>query len=200
MRAVLVDAGGVLFNNVTESSDFFDVLAKMHHVDANVVLEHVDRFDADYETDHRDVHDVLAEGLIHAGSTVSYSRPAVDDLYVGAVIAYAPVFVALRRLKKQSDMVLALANNEARRWDELKDEAFGHLSLFDIIGSSWRLGQVKPTEEYFTRLLAQCSCDPDDAVLIDDNVQVVTAAREFGLSAVFVTDALSAARALTGLV
>jgi putative hydrolase of the HAD superfamily len=196
MRAILVDAGGVLFDNVTESSDFMADVARTHGVDPRAVLAHVERLDADYETNRRSVHAVLAEGLERAGSHTSYDAAAVDRLYMASVVAHPPVFAELRRLRRRDDVVLALANNEAERWDRLKDEAFGHLGLFDVVGSSWRLGYVKPSPEYFTRLLAACDCAPQEALLLDDNPAVVAGARAVGVPAVLVAGPVEAAAAL----
>jgi len=196
MRALLVDAGGVLFDNVTESSDFVGDLARAHEVDPRVVLASVESVDADYETNSRSVHAVLAEALRAAGSSTAYDAAAVDRLYVASVVAHPHVFAQLRLLRRRCDVVLALANNEAERWDRLKDEQFGHLGLFDVIGSSWRLRHVKPSAEYFASLLDACRCSAAEAHLLDDNPHVVEGARLFGLTATLVTGPDAAAAAL----
>ncbi|WP_051852326.1 HAD family hydrolase [Streptomyces aureocirculatus] len=189
--ALLVDAGGVLFNNVTEESGFLPELAERYGADADRLRAELDRRDAAYETNARGVFDVLTDALAAAGApeTPDLDRERVTALYLAGVRAHRPVFDALARIRaNHPGLVLALANNEAEAWDRAKNAAFGHFGYFDVLASSWKLRAVKPTHVYLERLLDACGCSPAQAVFVDDNPDVVTAVRDFGLAAVHLTD------------
>ncbi|MGC4761776.1 HAD family hydrolase [Micromonospora sp. DT46] len=190
IKAVLLDAGGVLFNNVTEESAFFPLLARRHGASEARMREYVDRHDAEYETDTRHVHDVLADALVAAGALpdVPIDRAWIDRLYLSSAIRYEDAFAEVERLRRVAPAVtVALANNEAAHWDHLKDGRHGHLRLFDVVASSWRVGAVKPTAEYFDRVLTACGCVASEALFLDDNPTVVQAAQRLGIRATWLS-------------
>ncbi|MEI5100655.1 hypothetical protein RB200_21690 [Streptomyces sp. PmtG] len=92
--ALLVDAGGVLFNNVTEDSDFLPQLADWYGVGTERLRQEIDRRDAAYETNARGVFDVLADALAAAGAPGPpvLDRERVTALYLAGVRASRPVF------------------------------------------------------------------------------------------------------------
>jgi putative hydrolase of the HAD superfamily len=196
-----MDAGGLLFNNVTEETEFLPALARRHGADSSELRRQLDRRDSGYETGTRHVHEVLADCLTAAGAKANgLEQEWADALYLESVRAYEAAFEALRQLRSERpDLVLALANNEAEHWDQLKNARYGHLALFDIVGSSWRLGAVKPGPEYFDRLLAACGCVPAEAVLVDDNPGNVDGARRFGMASVHITGPAELPAALAAL-
>ncbi|MDQ0790760.1 putative hydrolase of the HAD superfamily [Streptomyces sp. B3I7] len=188
IRALLVDAGGILFNNVTEETDFLPRLARQHGADPQEVRRQLDLHDRAYETGARHVHAVLADCLNAAGADIGSVEPEwTDSLYMDSVRAYDTAFIALRHLRTgDTGLVLALANNEAEHWDKLKNARYRHFELFDVIGSSWHIGTEKPRSEYFHQLLTACGCFPDEATFVDDNPENVEAARRFGMNSLHV--------------
>jgi putative hydrolase of the HAD superfamily len=190
IRVLLVDAGGVLFNNITEETDFVRGLASRHDVDPSILRREIDRRNSDYEADARHVYDVLGECLAQAGAKKPIiDRIWTDELYLACVRDNRIVFDWLQELHESGSCpVLALANNEAWHFDQLKNGRFGHFGLFDVIGSSWQLRAVKPSSEYFDRLLDACACSPHEALLVDDRPEVVAAASALGMLAMHVTD------------
>lgn len=190
IRALLVDAGGVLFNNVTEETDFVRSLASHHGADPSLLRREIDRQDYDYEVDARHVYDVLSDCLAKAGAKASIiDRTWTDRLYLSCVWEHRIVFDCLRRLHDSNPgLILVLANNEASHFDRLKDGRFGHFGFFEVIGSSWRLEAVKPSSEYFSRLLDACACEPHEALLVDDNPEVIAAATSIGILTMYVTN------------
>ncbi|MER7011818.1 HAD family hydrolase [Saccharopolyspora sp. NPDC000359] len=185
---MLVDAGGVLFNNISEETDFLALLAQRYHAQLPRLRRALDQHDHDYETDAAHVHQVLMTCLeLAGGDCEDFDGDHTDELYLARVEAYPSCFEQLRALRAlHPELVLALANNEAAHWDEVKNARYEHLALFDVIGSSWHLRAVKPTDEYFHRLLAAVGCDADEVLLADDNPDIVRAARLFGLNAVHI--------------
>ncbi|MFC5286630.1 HAD family hydrolase [Actinokineospora guangxiensis] len=201
IRVVLLDAGGILFSNVTEESDFLVELAERHGADLDRLAARLDARDGEYEVDRRHVHDVLIDCIAEAGgSRERWDADWVDARYRANVRAHPVAFAALGRFRdRHPGVLLALANNEAAHWDRLKDRDHHHLDRFDVIGSSWALAAVKPGEDYFDRLLAACGRKAEEALFIDDNADNVTAATRYGIHSVLATDPEIAAGALSGL-
>lgn len=186
-RAVLIDAGGVLFNNISEDSPFLARLAQRHGVGADELFQAIEAADHRFETDERHVHDVLAECLRSLGNSTLLDRDALDQLYISCVRAAPVAFGAVRELRaRHPELVLALANNEAKHWDDLKHARFGHFDLFDVLASSWRMGAVKPSTTFLSRAGAACGCRLEDVTLVDDNLEVIEAARQAGVRALHV--------------
>lgn len=202
IRVLLLDAGGVLFSNVIEESGFLAILARRYDVQVAGLAARIEMRDSEYETGERHVHDVLRDCVAEAGgrNLSDWDPDWLDQLYLACVQAHHETFGALVALRRQRPALLvALANNEAAHWESLRDRRFGHLRLFDIIGSSWRVGAVKPRADYFSRVLGACGCAPSEAVLLDDNPEVIAAAAAFGLGTRLVSHPLQASAALSTL-
>ncbi|WP_405590391.1 HAD family hydrolase [Streptomyces sp. NBC_01190] len=101
--------------------------------------------------------------------------------------------------RHRPDLLLVLANNEAARWDAVKERAHGHLALFDVVASSWRVGQVKPTPAFFAAVARHCGRPLDDAVMVDDNPEVIAAARQQGLGVLLADTPAALAAGVAGL-
>ncbi|MFI5527204.1 HAD family hydrolase [Kitasatospora sp. NPDC051853] len=181
---ILMDAGGVIFNNVTEETDFLERLAERHHADPARLLAELDARDAAYEVGRAHVHDVLTEALVAAGAPTGLRVDPqwLDALYRDCVVPRPGAFAAIAELRRhRPDLLLVLANNEAEHWDAVKDRAHGHLGRFDVVASSWRVGRVKPTAEFFAAVAERCGRTLERAVLIDDNPEVTGAAGRLGI-------------------
>jgi putative hydrolase of the HAD superfamily len=184
-RVLLVDAGGVLFNNVIEDSTFIAGVARAFAVDAAALRRRYEAADERFETDSIGVDEVLRRCLLDLG--VAACGPgelrAIDQLYLESVVLNEGLFSILRDVRA-TGLRLVLANNEAKRWDELKHLAFQHLALFDVVASSWRVGAVKPAAAYFARLDALLHPIPRSRWrLLDDNPANLAAARAAGIAA-----------------
>ncbi|AJC52644.1 HAD family hydrolase [Streptomyces sp. 769] len=181
---ILMDAGGVLFNNVTEETDFLDRLAARHGADTHRLRREIDARDAAYETGRAHVHDVLRDALAAAGAPADVAVDAqwLDDLYGDCLAVHPEAFTAIDAIRRhRPDVLLVLTNNEAAHWDRVKDDRYGHLGRFDVIASSWQGREVKPTREFFAAVARRCSQPLDGAVLLDDNPDVLTEAGRQGL-------------------
>ncbi|WP_445397668.1 HAD family hydrolase [Streptomyces sp. LE64] len=190
IRVLLVDAGGILFNNINEETSFLPDIARRYAVDESRLLAAVLSSAHAYESGACDAHDVLRGLLEEAGSPVveSYDDEWVDRLYASHVRCYGSNVVALNEVSRdRPELTLVLANNEAEQWDHLKDRHHGHYELFDHLCSSWRVGQVKPSAEYFAEALGRCGADPHEALMVDDRATVVAAARNLGMPTLHIT-------------
>lgn len=184
-KALLVDAGGVLYTNVSEESEFFSGLANQCRADEARLRDYMETHDAEYETGNRHVHDVIFDALAASNASSMPTPDWLDQFYLSCAERYVVAFDALRQLRAdRPGILLVLANNEAEHWDRLKDGRHGHLALFDVIGSSWHVGSVKPSAAYFERVLAACGCAVDEVLFVDDNPAVVDAARRIGVRSI----------------
>ncbi|MFB8235461.1 HAD family hydrolase [Kitasatospora purpeofusca] len=182
--AVLIDAGGVLFNNISEETDFLDRLARRYGADPALLPAALDERDAAYEVGRAHVHDVLRDALVAAGAPADLTVEPdwLDAQYLDCLVAHAPAFTMLAELREhRPDLRLVLANNEAAHWDRVKDGRHGHLGLVDVIASSWQVGRVKPSAEFFAAVSRSCGHPLDRSLLIDDNPEVLAAAERLGL-------------------
>jgi len=186
-RVLLVDGGGVLFNNVIEDSSFIDEVARTYRVPARELLTAYAARDSSFETDRCGIHEVLEACLCSLGC-----RPPgraelerIDALYAASLVPNRALFALLRATRgdRRRGPILVLASNEAKRWDEIKDRAFGHLGLFDHVGSSWKIGACKPEPAYFDGLERALRGVPRAHWrLLDDNPAVVAHARALGVA------------------
>lgn len=182
---LLIDAGGVLFNNVIEDSAFIDTVAAEFDVDADALGNLYKDGDARFETNEVCARDFLESCLITLGvdRLDDQALQTIDRIFVASVVPDKEIFSALRRLRLIGRN-LVLANNEGEHWERLKHRAFGHLDLFDTVASSWKLRACKPGREYFRRLQRVLYPTPKERWwLVDDNVDNVAAARADGIAA-----------------
>lgn len=190
IHALLIDAGGVLFNNITEETSFVPKLARRYAVDAERLLRAVQTAAPGYERGDRGVHDVLRRLLAEAGSprAGAYDPDGVDRLYADSVRCHDANVAELAAVARDHpELTLVLANNEAEHWDHLKNERHHHYGLFDHLCSSWRVGRVKPSAAYFAAVLERCGAAAHEALMVDDRAAVVAAARALGLRTLHVT-------------
>ncbi|WP_018505387.1 HAD family hydrolase [Parafrankia discariae] len=183
-QVLLVDAGGVLFNNINEETSFVARLAARHGADPGRLLQTIFSTAHQYESGARGAHTVMREALVDSGawSVRSYDAQWVDRLYLDSLRCYRPNLQALAEvLRANPSLTAVLANNEAEHWDELKNAHFGHYQHFDRLCSSWRVGQVKPSQEYFAAVLERCETEPVQALMVDDRTAVVEVAQAMGM-------------------
>ncbi|MCT1549635.1 HAD family hydrolase [Brevibacterium casei] len=181
----------MLFNNVIEESNFISLVASRYGINSVDLLAGLDKYDAEYETGQCDVVYVLAEVVsLHAPQARDLVLADVEWLeyaYSISVIPRREAFAGVRSLRLRKPQVnLVLANNEAKRWDDVKNRRFGHFALFDELASSWRIGYVKPSQEYITAVASAFGTTISRLILIDDNPAVLSAAADQGLAGVAV--------------
>ncbi|MEU5271610.1 HAD family hydrolase [Streptomyces hygroscopicus] len=184
INALLVDAGGVLFNNVAEETSFVPAIARRYAVDERRLLAGLLASAHVYERGAGHVHEVLRALLDEAGSprTDAFDGDWVDRLYADSVRCYDANVAELAEVRRaHPELTVVLANNEAEHWDHLKNARYGHYRLFGRLCSSWRVGQVKPSAEYFAATLDRCRTEPREALMVDDRAAVIAAARDLGM-------------------
>jgi putative hydrolase of the HAD superfamily len=90
----------------------------------------------------------------------------------------------LRFLQRQEKQV-ALVTNAHWKTLDLKMTHTGLLGYFDKVISSFDLGFPKEEVRFWEILQSQLAFDPDHAVLVDDNAEVLATARRYGIKYLF---------------
>jgi putative hydrolase of the HAD superfamily len=183
IELILLDAGGVLFNNVTEDSRFFSDLSRVSHITETLLLERYSAADHLFETNAQSVVSVI-EDIIRSSSDVPSlvdDMRWLDEMYLSHVVPVPGIFELIRKIRSTTSVSLALANNEAEHWDRLKNVYFQHFLLVDHVASSWHLGVCKPSDLFFSRALLECHADSEKVLMVDDNPDVISSAAAFGI-------------------
>ncbi len=186
---IMVDAGGVIFNNVMEDTDFFEAVATMFEIPTDEVRSGYQSREAELETGEADpVDGLLGVAMQRQCPSGVLLRGEVERAYIDRVAVNEDVLGLLGSRRWREDVVLGVANNEGETWDILKNERYQHFSRFDHVLSSWRLHAVKPSSRYFDAAFGATGIDPADALLIDDSRCVVQGAEAVGVRTVLFTD------------
>ncbi|MER6801700.1 MULTISPECIES: HAD family hydrolase [Streptomyces] len=190
IRTLFVDAGGVLYNNINEETDFLAQVARRYGRDEAETTRHAMASARVYESGRKHVHQVfqqLVGGLPWTGRGILDTR-WLDRMYMARVRAYEDNFRVLREVREeQPDLTFVLTNNEAEHWDRLKDEAHGHFGMFDLLCSSWRIRRVKPAGAFFTEALRRARANAEETLLVDDRLPVLRAGAALGLQTLHVS-------------
>ncbi|WP_405842088.1 HAD family hydrolase [Streptomyces platensis] len=191
IRTLFVDAGGVLYNNLNEETDFLQHVADKYGMHRAEFTRSVQESAPLYESGAEHVHQVFQRLVADGHGLPSGGRVDVqwlDRAYLDSVRAYEDNFRALRELREgRPDLTLVLTNNEAEHWDRLKDEAFGHFAMFDALCSSWRIRRVKPARSFFVEALRGCRATAAATLVIDDRRTVLRAASALGMPTLHVS-------------
>ena len=111
-------------------------------------------------------------------------RSAFEGLILHEIEGVAPL---LSQLATKYPLY-ALSNNNFLLWQGVQ-RICSTLDLFEQIFLSQEIGLLKPDPAAFHYALNQIGCQPQEAVLIDDNPRCVTAAAELGLATVLFCNA-----------
>jgi putative hydrolase of the HAD superfamily len=200
----MLDAGGVLFNNITEDSPFFDLLARRCGVDPAGLREAYARREDGVETGCTTGSDAVLAALTElSGSANDLSPDWVRRWYGECVRPEQRLlnYLAERRAAGAGagGVRLTLADNEAYDWEMVKHGITRHLTLVDSLSSSWLLGLAKPGTAYFTAVLDRHQVDATEALLVDDNPVCLDAAHGLGIATHHYRDPEELLRLLTAI-
>ncbi|HET7013162.1 MAG TPA: HAD family hydrolase [Streptosporangiaceae bacterium] len=187
MRTVFLDAGGVLFNNVGAESGFVAAIAERYQADQHVLGAELFAAAHRYETGAENVHDVIADVLGALDRSAHVDTARLDRMYLRSVRVHEPVLRAVRAIQRW-EVAVVLANNEAEHWDRLKDTRFGHLGLVDEVCSSWKVGHVKPSAEFFAAVMSACPGATSTMLFVDDRPSVLAVAADLGMRTLHAAD------------
>lgn len=87
----------------------------------------------------------------------------------------------LNQLSADSKYSVIMVTNAHEDLIKMKADKTGIDSFFDEIVSSHAIGHAKEAQEFWIKLQLNYPFDPDETLLIDDNLTVLRAAREYGI-------------------
>ncbi len=184
VRALFWDIGGVLLSNGWDRDQRREVVTQFG-LDAD-----------DFQERHKLVVPELEMGRLtlddYLGQTVFY-RPVefTREAFVSAMEAQSvpnPEALALLRELAGTQRMYAL-NNESRELNAYRRRTFDLDGPLLSFFSSCYLGVSKPGPAIYRLALAMVGVDPGQAVMIDDRLQNVEAARSVGMQALQFSDA-----------
>lgn len=106
-----------------------------------------------------------------------------EALRIWAQITPAADVLAMVPSLRAAGTAVALATNQQAYRATFMATQLEYASLFDHLLFSCELGCAKPSAEYFSAALANVSCEPGEALFIDDHASNIEAARGCGLNA-----------------
>jgi len=182
IKTILFDFGNVLA--------FFDhqrALRRLHpHAKVSpeemIQLMYYNNLEYRYECGEMTTDDVYKVACDRAG--LSCSKEEFVDAFCDIFWANPPIADLVPRLKANGyRLVLASNTNEAHyaRYREQFKEVLKH---FDAIAVSHEAGARKPAVKFFAHAHALAKCEKNECVFVDDLLDNVKAAREFGWHAV----------------
>ena len=106
-----------------------------------------------------------------------------------AIINAAPVMKGAREILaagKQRGLRLAIASSSEREWVEPHLARLGLLDYFEkvVCGDDVAPGRTKPYPDVFLKALSELHLAPDEALVLEDSPNGITAARQAGLAVV----------------
>lgn len=211
---VLLDAGGVLFDDVFETSQFFDSLSVTFGVKPERLRSgYAERVLQVVRGECTGVHAIKSTVYEIRGRPLPLgSANIIRETYRDMVVPNVVLMRYLSNLKgshsnpesssaipQEQPWHITLANNEGRDWDYIKNSKYSHFELVDSLSSSWLIGCEKPTASYFALVLSRLNFVPSKAVLIDDSEECLAAAEYAGIDAIKYTGLESVAAYLESL-
>jgi len=197
IQTLFWDIGGVLLSNGWDHEQRARVLAHFNiEYDAFEARHHL--IVPELESGRLSLEDYLSQTAFSGGQ-----NPCSRAEFYAAMLEQStpnPDTLALARALSISGRLRTYAlNNESRELNDFRIRQFG-LDTF-LLGflSSCYLGLSKPNPAIYRLALELTHTDPSEAVMIDDRMQNVEAARSVGMNAVQHTDASSTRLALEAL-
>lgn len=116
-----------------------------------------------------------------------FTAKDILDIYPSLVHPVSGTLDIIKQL--QGKYVLLHVNNEAKEFDEIRNELIGHFKYFDRRFSSWILHKAKPDLEYYQEVLKRTEFSPDECVFVDDRLENIAAAQSLGIQTILFKDA-----------
>lgn len=172
VKAIIFDCFGVL-----TSDGWLPFKRKYFGHDKNLENQATD-LNKQVDSGHADYNEFLEKVAELAHVPAKEARRAIEDN-----VADEELFAYIRKELKPR-YKLGLLSNAGDNW---LDELFSpeQVALFDAAALSYETGVVKPGKQAYAVIAERLGVQPEECVFIDDQERYCTAAREFGMQAVW---------------
>jgi putative hydrolase of the HAD superfamily len=126
------------------------------------------------------------------------SRAEFVDAFCDIFWPNPPMEDLIPRLKANGYRLVLASNTNAAHYERYREQFKDLLSHFDAIAVSHEAGARKPHPRFFEYAHKLANCEPENCLFVDDLLDNVTAAREFGWRAIHFTRFDDLARELRG--
>lgn len=186
VKAILFDMGGVLIDlDVERCIEAFIRQAGFVSIRTYLDVSHQRGFLGQFEQGLISENEFYAECL--SRSRKGTTRDTINKCIGSLLVGIAPAKVGLlRRLSQDCSLYMVSNNNPvAMQYIEkhFADSGIPIDEIFKGVFSSYKLKVVKPSGEYFSKVLDKVPFSPGDMVFVDDSELNVAAASGFGLDA-----------------
>ena len=189
---VFFDIGGVLGSNGWDREQ--RALARKHFGLEDEVEDRHQEVSSEFEVGRLDLAGYLECTVFFRERP--FSRDQFADFMRAQSVPYADAIALARKLASRSDLALMTMNNESEALNLHRIRQFGLRGIFSAFLSSCWLGERKPTQRYFHRVLALTQVEPARSVFIDDRSQNLEPAQRLGMDTILYHDAAQLEREL----
>ncbi len=140
----------------------------------------------------------LSQGRLDSASTRTRHRNESAQIVHASPIL--PGVISLIRQAKENGLQVAIGSSSPHSWVDEHVERLGILDHFDqiICQDDVPPGRTKPNPDIFLKVLETLNVKPDEAVVFEDSINGVTAARRAGIFVVGVPNQLTAQMGVRG--
>lgn len=88
----------------------------------------------------------------------------------------------IKKIRDKNEFkLIALSNINSSHWDYLLSKNWGFIEHFDELLLSHEIHLIKPQPKIFELVIQKASCKPEEIVFIDDGLNNIRSAQDFGI-------------------
>ncbi len=141
---------------------------------------------------------VVSQGRLDSGSErMRHRAKAMEIIHASSIL---PGVVGLIEAAKNKGLSVAIGSSSPHSWVDSHVQRLGIFEYFDHIVCQDDVppGRTKPNPDIFLTVLKRLKIKPDEAVVFEDSVNGVTAARSAGIFVVGVPNQMTAQMGVSG--
>ncbi len=185
IKAIIFDLGGVVLD--FDFSNFYNSIiaqSPLNKPQTPIMLEFFRQSDIYHQgnmTDDEFYH--LACDLLQ---TCTLDQTDFYSAFNSIISGLNPEIISLiRKLKEMRKYkLIALSNVNSSHWDYILKQNWDFINYFDELILSHEIHLVKPNPKIFKYAIQKAKCKPTQIVFIDDGLNNIRAAQEFGIQGI----------------
>ncbi|MHA2185383.1 MAG: HAD family hydrolase [Promethearchaeota archaeon] len=185
IKVIIFDLGGVVLD--FDFSNFYNKIiaqSPLNKPQTPIMLEFFRQSDIYHQgnmTDDEFYH--LACDLLQ---TCTLDQADFYSAFNSIISGLNPEIISLiRKLKEMRKYkLIALSNVNSSHWDYISKQNWDFINYFDELILSHEIHLVKPNPKIFEYAIQKAKCKPTQIVFIDDGLNNIRAAQEFGIQGI----------------